>query len=41
MAFSFLIPAEDTINSDELKEVKKLCKKFEKKQLTDDSLPAK
>lgn len=41
MAFSFLVPGEDCINSEELKEVKKLCKKFEKKQLTDDPLPAK
>mgnify|MGYP000276410248 CR=1 FL=1 len=41
MAFSFLVPGEDCLNSEEMKDLKKLFKKFEKKQLTDDRLPAK
>ena len=41
MALSFVVPGADCLASEELRELKKLFKKFDKKQLADEPLPAK
>jgi len=41
MAMSFIIPAGDCLGSEELSNLKKLFKKFEKKDLAGESLAAR
>lgn len=41
MAMSFLVPAGDCLGSAELGELRRVCKRIEKREVTSESLPAR